>query len=438
MILRLNPFLLRVTMCFFAPPDDGGGAGGGAAVAEPPATGAPDGDADVLNFQMPDMGAALKEITGKDVTPTPAPAKPPEKKDPPVVEKPAVEKKPEPVKDPPAKQLRAELDSIKAERDELKKKLEAGDPRLVEAQNAVKAKEEEVADARKKLTEYEQQTIRQSDAVREPLRKLDEAYGRDATKFFRSVTEIDQSTLNSLVRTYAALPFGKPEYKEARAEFETKLNETLGGTEEREARKLGATLDFIERSWDWANERAQTEKEVNGKAAKIYSDAQTADYGKKRDFVRTNIEHAKAIPEDMEKTDPWHIKVLLDKFSKTMGDKLPEFEKNIPEFVEQLFAGQAPRSEEDYAGMTPQQVEESRAAEAERHEKIRSTGIEITYNGLRAMRLFPALWKEYQRLAEKVKEKTDGDPPDPTRGTDGEPSADDDLRNFKPPAIPNF
>ncbi len=422
---------------FMLAPDDAGG--GGAAVAEPAAA-STDND-QLMTFAPPNIDEVMAGIKAPGET---APEVKAGTKAAPLAKKveaaTKVEQKPaaqaKPAGEPPAAQLRKELDAARAERDSLKAQLEKGDPRLAEAQAAVKAKEEELKGINGRLTEYERRLQMASPAVQEKLTALDKGYDADANKFYTRVPEIDQASFNSILQDYAKLPFGKEGYKEARAAFEAKVNERLGGDEEREHRKLGAVIDFLERTYDFVGERDKTFKEVQANARKIQVDADKEVFGKAKTRINSLIEKARTIPEGMETTDPFHPRVALDTFAKALGDGASKLDDGIPQFIEKVMAGIAPRTDEDYAGMTPEQIQESRQNEAQDLETSKDRAVEVMFNGLRALRLFPALVKDWQRLKARVKDDAEALPPDPTKpaGAAGG-GEEDDLRSFKAPDL---
>lgn len=426
------------------PPPAGGDPGS-------PGGGGGDPNAAIIDFRAPDIGDIGDILSGKKdgdpsaVPPAPKPGdgKPPVKKEPPAAPpapKPGDPPKPgTPPAEPPVKQLRDELEAVKKERDELKGTLEKGDPRLKAAEEAVKAKETEISEAKTKLAEYERKLAMADPAVTKELQEKDSAYDGTARKFYASVPELTGDQVHSFVRDFNALPFGKPEYKEARAAFEAKVNAALGGDDEREHRKLEKALGFIEQTHEYAVERPKLVSKIEGSALKLQAEAKVQKYTSKAASVRETLEAAKKIPDGLAQTDPFHPKIMLDLFSKNFApEQLAEFEKGIPEFVELVAAGIKPRGEQDYAGMTPAQIAESQANESAKLESARKLSIDVMYNGLRALRLFPALVKDWQRLNAKVKEDGDGTPPDPTGGNGGDPNnAGDpnDLKNFKAPNL---
>lgn len=420
-----------------APDDGAGGGGGGSAVADPPAAPA-NPSQDIIDFQAPDIHDVTEAIkTGGE---PPDPATPPVKPDPKTPE-PKPDPKPDPKApkggEPPAAQLRRELEASKSELAELKKKLEAGDPRLVEAQNAVKAKETEILDVRKRAEELERRVMMQDPNVNGKLREMDESYNRDAGKFYQRVPELDAGTFQALTTEYFKLPFGKEGYKEARAAFEQKVNERLGAEEGRDHRKLEQVMAFIERTHDFAHDREKLSKEVSTNARKLYADGQKKHFTTKVERVKSILSKAGEVPEDMASTNPLHPKVLLKNFDSVLTpEQIAAFDKGIEGWIQLVVAGVSPRSEEDYTGMTPEQIAESQREEAARVETARDHAVDVMYNGLRAMRRIPYLIKELQKARARLKEINPEPPPDPTSGeAGGNNPAPDDIRNFQAPDL---
>lgn len=429
-------------MIFFPPDTGGGDGGGGAAIAEPTAGGeGGDPNADLMTFDAPSLEHVEEFIKDKRADVPPAPPKTPKKVDakvdePKPVAKPEV-KPDDQIHEPKNSTLRAELAAVKKERDDLKASLEKGDPRLKEIEESVKAKETEIKERDTKLADYERRLALANPEVTKKRDELFAAYNRDADKFHRSST-IDQEGINALTIEFAKLPFGKAEFKDARLEFEKKVNEALGGTDEQESRKLQSTLDYIERTYDFVKDRDAVNAEINSSAVQKQREYQSTEYGKKASFVKERIEIAKKPPEGMKESNPFHPKVMLDIFEGLMPEEQrKEFTNGVPEFVELVMAGPRPRNDADYVGMTPAQIKESKAAEDHRYETARGHAVDVMYNGLRALRMFPAMVREVQRLREKVKEGNDTTPPDPTKtgGASESHGGDDDLRDFKTPNL---
>lgn len=406
---------------------------------KPISTGGEDpGNADIMDFAAPDIEAVGDMLSGKppaDITAPPAgpkdPVTPPKKDTPAPTPRTAT--------DGP-KQLREELDAVKRERDELKANLEKGDPRLVEAERVVKEREASIAARDTTIKEYERKLAVADPAVSARLRDLDATYDKDAGKFYLSVPELDPGRVGELVKEYHALPFGKPEYREARAVFEGKVNEALGMADGSESRKLGRALDFIERTHEFAVDRPKAEREVNDSAFKLQHQSRRDTHTKKIETVRGQIEQARKIPEGATETDPYHPKIMLDLFTKVLpADQQAAFEKGIPEFINRVVAGTMPRSEQDYAGMTDAQIAESQANEMESVANARAVSVDVMYNGLRALRVIPTLVKEYQRLKAKLKDEGEASPPDPTRSHgEGGNGASDEIATYAPPNLDNL
>jgi len=400
-----------------------------------------------MSFEAPDPDMVSAALSS-GVSASPDPVKPPSAKTPPEQKTTPATKSGEtkPAGDPPAKQLRqeletrnSELEATRSELAELKKTLEAGDPRIVESQREVREAREALAEAKKQQEEYQRKLEMADPAVNAKLKELDSKFNADAGKFYGRVSEIPSAHVNALVAEYRKLPFGSPEYRQARLEFEQKVNLALGSEEGNEHRKLEATLDFIERQADFLKERYETEQHVQANSRKLILESDRTKYKSQKDRVSGLLAKAREVPEGMAATDPFHPKVAIKAFTDTLPDKGESLTKGVPEFVEMVFAGMSPRSDEDYAGMSPEAISESKRNESERHEKARDLAVDVTFNGLKALRLFPSLVKEIQRLTEKLNEGRESLPPDPTRppGTTG---GDDNaqLADFTAPDLDNI
>lgn len=394
-----------------------------------------DPNAEIIGMEMPDIDLAGDVIAGKS---EPPPVVDPPDVDPAKPAPPAAPAKPTtPPSEPPAKQLRTELDAVKKERDELKATLEKGDPRLVEAERVLREKQEEVKTWQEKAADYEKRLALGDPAVTAKLRELDDKYTADSAKFYNSVPELDSRTVHDLTAQFHQLPFGKPEYRQARAEFEATVNEALGAGEGSEHRKLEKALEFIEKTREVALERPRIEKEINESAFELRRQSEVQKHGAKSESARSRIAAAREVPDGLDKTDPFHPKVVLNAFAKSLpAEEVAKMEQGIDEFVELVVAGVKPRSEKDYAGMTTAAVAESKKAELQRMDNAREASVDVMVTGLRSLRLMPALVKENQRLREKLKEINGAAPPDPTAPGGGNGTgASDDVGAFTAPSL---
>lgn len=430
---------IRRNFLFFAP-DEGGASG--AVMDAPPA--ADTGGDDLATMSAPDLDMTEAFLSDKtDVAPQagtkPTPDKPAEPAPKPEAKKPEQQPQPEkktgkpaPTGEPPAAHLRKELDAVRAERDDLKNRLGAGDPRVKEMEEAVKAKENELAEIRKEAETYRQKALLQDPTVAEELAKIEKPYNEQATRFYRSVPEIDQDSIYALGRQYLALPFNSPEYAVARREWEEKVNERLGGSEGVEHRKLASTLQFIEDTVEFTNRYQEAKQYVQQNAHKIAFDGQVKAWTDKHSTVTSLIKQAREVPEGMEQTNPLHPKVVLNKtLSVLKPEQRAKLEDGVEDFMKLALAGVKPRSEGDFAGMTPAQIKEAKANEQARYEKAFNHLADVGTNGMIALRLLPSLYKEIQRLQARVGEEVADAPPAPGSVAGGSETADD-LATFKP------
>lgn len=443
MILRpYHPFLARLTRAFMFPDNatggggDGGaggaapagGDGGGGAAAAPP-DGAPPIDPDLVSFEAPDITAALGDITGKKPDPAPVPPKTP-----------AAPKAPDPKPptEPPAAQLRKEYDALKQQLAAAEEKLKVGDPRIKALEDKLAAKESEFSASQKAIADYEKKLAMADPRVTAPLRKLETDYDAKAGKFYTRVPDLDTGRVNQLLGEYVKLPFGKPEYREARADFEKKVNEALGGTEDREHRKLNDALGFIEDTFDFYKERNTLNAEVDKNALNLAREGARADYQGKVEFTRETITAVKALPAVLEKSNPFHPIVTISKFLEAVGpDEAKKLTEGLEEAAEAAEAGIAPRRDEDLANLSAEQRREQMEADAQADVRTRKQRVVAQYYGGIMFRAFPSLYKDWLRLKER--ESKEVLPPDPTGGNgNGNPNTDD-LASFAAPPIPeNF
>lgn len=449
--MRIRKFLeARIEPPVFMMPDEApGGGGGGTGVADPgadPGGSGADPNIDIIEFEAPDPAAITEAITKGGEIPKPGTKgkkdTPPKKDDP--SNPPPKDKKDDdtPPGEPPVAKLREQYEATKKELEELKKTHAAGDPR-------VKALEKERDDAKaeweaekKKRGEYEEQISLMNPAVTKELKELDDAYNGVAAKFYTRVPEMNTGVVNELVKQYAKLPFNTPEFRAAHTEFEKAVNKALGGDDEKEHKRLDATMEFISETYDFATKRPGIEKSARENHRKLVLDADRKTYTSRKTEIADLISKSREVPEDLIKANPNHPRVALLNFDKAIGeDKAKELDANIEEFIHLALNGHAPRSEEDYAGMTDAQVKESKAREAKQVKDARDHLVHVLHLGSRWIRRAPFLVAELARLREKVGEELGGDPPPPddpnAGGGGGGGDAGDDLAKFKAPPIPD-
>jgi hypothetical protein len=447
----IRPLISSIASCLFEQPEPAGWhsfsqqqqqAEGDAAVADaPPAAdpgAAPDPNADILSFDMPDAGAIAADILKgetPDITKGKKPAAPPAVKPP--EPKPAEPGKtqPKPGEEPIA-QLRSSYETLKAEHTELKKRVEAGDPRLKALEAERDAAKKELDSEKKRTADYEQKMALENPAVVKELRDADAKYNGDAAKFYRSVPEISHPVISDLVTEYAQLPFNKPGYADARNAFEAKVNRALGGDDTNHSRKLEKTLEWIEASYDYGIARPGIEQRVRQNARKLSFEHEQKSWGEKKTHVSGLIQKAFGVPEGMDKTDPHHPQVVLKRLDEGFKpEQVAAFDKGIAEFVELAINGVPPRGESDYAGLTPQQIEERKAVEGQNVAAARDHLVTIAVNGLKALRRLPTLYALLAKLKEKSGSVIEGEPPDPGTGDPGTANGDD--FKFDLPSIPS-
>lgn len=414
-----------------ADPGTGGGDTGGGG----------DPNADILSFEMPDPSAVAADIIkgktpgeGGDPKATPAvkpPAvKPPEKK---------VEPATPPPKDEPIAQLRNSYETLKKEHAELKQRVEAGDPRLKALEAERDAAKKDLDEQRKRAETLEQQQALNNPAVVKELREADGKYQGDADKFYRAVPEISHATVSQLVNEYSKLPFNSPDYRAAREAFDVKVNRLLvgdGADENAVSRKLEKTLDWIESSHEYALERPRIEARVRTNARQLAHDHESKTYGEKKTHLSGLIQKAMNVPEGMDKSDPHHPQVVLKNFDSNLTpEQVASFDKGIAEFVELAVNGVPPRTETDYAGLTPQQIQERKATEAANVQAAKDHLVHVAVNGLKALRRIPTLYALLAKYKEIAGKRVDGDPPE-GGGTGDNPDAGD-LTKIEFPKIPD-
>lgn len=434
-----------------------GGGGGGATppvITPAPAAAPPDpslADTAVIDFTPPPIDlSAIEGKTPAAIEPTPPPKTPaaPEPGKTPPAPKPNEPPKP-PVKpdNSPAGLMRAELEKVKGElaaaiteRDDLKGKFEKGDPRLEEAKREVEAKAEEL----KKLT-GENEKFRREQMMQDPrthpeVIKLMGDYEQVATRFYSRVPELNQQSVNGLVQTYAQLPFGKPEYAQARAAWEKTVNAALGGTDEAPSRRIDQAVDFIEKTLDFSRDHQEAVTKARTDVEGRYWEAEKASHKERITKIRQLAAKAKEVPEDTAQLNvelPSHALALFDR-SFLSDEQKAKFNEGIPQYVELVMAGLEPKADADFTGMDAAQIKAARTADAAKMGKAHDSAVHVMTLGLEAFRRFPVLVKELIRLREKLGEKATAEPPDPTKQKGGEhtPGEAQSIEEYKAPPIP--
>lgn len=433
---------------------------GGATVAEPPASGTPnapldgsiadtDPNASILDFAPPDTGDVMDAIKGISTKEPLAGTKPkgegkkkPDESQP--TNDPTPSKKPDgqqkKADEPPANLLRKELETTKTnltaltkERDELKTRLDAGDPRVKELTAQIESEKKERESIKTKLDEYEREKITQNAENHPDVKAILSEFNREADRFYRRGVKTDHGTMMKLAADMTKLPFGKPEYADARAEFEKTVNLALGGTDEQPHRHLDAAMEFLDKANEFGDRHARKLAEVREQNDEYVFGQGDAQYKTFRKQVDDKIAEAKTVPDD---ADERHPRWAVNKFMEQLGDKSGDIDKGIEEFARLVMVGMPPRSKKELAALSPQQIAEMQQRDLKIVNEARAVAPEILFNGTRALRLFPILIKELSRLRAKVGEDVDANPPDPTRQkADETPKDDDDLTQLKPPSL---
>lgn len=386
-------------------------------------------DASVIDYVPEDISG---DFLSKE-PPAPPPAAPPAA--PPATPPPAPAGKDKPPGEGVAGQLRTELNAVKLERDELKERLGKEDPRVKALDEEVKAAAGKLAAADKRLKEYETKLALADPAVTEKLRVMDSDFDTKAGRFYESVPEMNADAVTQLAREYHKLPFNTPEYKDALAAFEAKVNAELGGDETTESRKLDKALGFIQDFRQYSLDRNRTQKEVQDSALKLKRDSEVQKFTGERTWISKALAEADKLPEGMAETSPFHPRVMLANFKQQMPpETVAAVSKGIPEYINLVLAGPKPSTEEDYAGLSEQQIQEFEAEKQQKYTSARRTAVDVMHNGLLALRIVPSMMKEIARLKDMLKQAPTA-PPDPTKPGDAKPG-EDDIAAYEPDPVP--
>ena len=416
----------------------GGGGGGDAAVAPaaPDTTGNPeiDGfktpDIDSLDFMQPDGKAPDLKLELEPKAPEDAKKPEPQKKEEPV-------KKPDEKQagDPPAKQLRYELERVKAERDELKGKFE-NHPRIKELDDMVKAKETEVADLSKQIEEYRQQINLHDPLVSEPIRKMQEDFNAKHSKAMEFIPGLEGSFVK-LVEDFEALPRSdRAAYKAALDEFEARVEELVGD------RKVSSALDIIRDGANFRSEYAKATKEARENAGKTLFEGRQKQWDGGVKLTDEHLSGAFEIPDDLKTAHPFHPILFVSELRNGLDDagkqKDSEFDAKVRRYIKFAANGVSPKTIAELESLPAsekqgrlQQIEGDRlnAAKWVRQMALRAADYE---------RVIPSLMREYSSLRDAAGKKAKALPPDPAKPNAEPGGGGDDFESYKAGEIPAF
>lgn len=421
--------LLPYARFFFNADDGGGGGGGGAAVVDAPSTDTPPSAEAVLSelgdFEAPNPEAFLNDAPPEkpeEKPPVEKPEKPEEKRDEP---KPPDTK---PEKEPPAKQLRERLAQVEKERDEFRSKFE-NHPRVKELETSIAEREKELeslkTETEKARRELEIRDPFASAKLREHVEKFDQEYQRG----IEMLPELDGS-YQQLVAEFANLPRGTEQYRAALSEFETKLEEAVG------QRKFAGALEFIRKGADFAREHSQLQREVTENASKLAYESREAEWKKQDSEVSSLLATAFDVPEDLEETDPYNPAIFVKKALSVADEgKQKEIVSTIDKFVKNVFAGPKPRTEKDFPGLSPKEIQEKIATEGKLHGESRQAAVRMMKQGMLALTMLRPIMADYAKLKERVAALGEEVPPNPNNGGDAPAVESDDLSTYTAPAI---
>lgn len=446
----------RLLPQIFYMPDTGGGAGGGGAPAggapaggdggaggDPGAGGGGDGDpnAGILDFTPPPMDDLKGDLTGGD------PKKPIVKKDDPKPAPKGGEPKPKPAAPDPFddpetpvaklregyKATKGELEKANTELAEMKKRLEAGDPRIADAQRERDAIKADLEKERERIKGLEEENYMRNPEVTKEVTELDRSYREEADNFFDLMPALNHSNVGSLIVEFDKLPRGTPEYAAALDAFRAKVNGILGGTDETKVDGLAQALQFIQKAHGSAVKRTALVKSIRETAGQRHFDAINGGYTRAKKSIDAGIEAGFTVAPEMK--DPYVPNVIVAGIDEVLGpEKAAAHDKNIKEFVSLVFAGHPPRRDADYSGMSPEQIRESRAKEADQVRKAREIAPQVMTANLRLARRVPYLLMKLKAQEEALAKYAAAEPGDPDAGGGGGGGEGyDNLAEFQAP-----
>ena len=430
--MRLNE---SVKLYFNA--DGGGGGGTGDAPAPAPEAPVITGNPELDEFAAPDIsGLDFMQPDGKAPESKPDP-KPPEEKKPEPLKKEEPPKKPDgkPPVEPPAKQLREELDRVKAERDEWKGKAE-NHPRVKELDSLVKAKETEAAELAKQIDDFKKQITLNDPLASEPIRKLQDDFNSKHSRAMEFIPGLEGSYAK-LVEEFEALPRNdRAAYKTALDEFENRVEELVGD------RKVTSALDIIREGADFRSQYAKAAKEARDNAGKTVFEGRQKQWDGSAKLTTEHLSAAFEIPDDLKTAHPYHPILFVSELRNGLDDagkqKDAEFDGKVKRYISFAANGVSPKTMAELDSLPAserserlQQMEQDRIGAAK---WVRQMALKAAHYE----RLMPSFMREFAQLKAASEKKAKALPPDPAKPNGENGGGGDEFDSYKPQSIPEF
>ena len=406
-----------------------GGGGGNAAPPDAPAVSSP-GDTQVAEFIAPDLGNI-----GDDVPEMPGAApieKPPEKPG----EKKVEPKPPEPKKqhiESPAKQLRDELDRVKAERDDFKTKFDKH-PRVAELDATLQERIKENEALKGRLAQIQEELTAIDPSANEAVVKLADDFNAEYARAIELVPGIEPY-FKELVGKFEALPrTDRATFAKALEALEGEIDQIVG------ERKTPAAIDLIRKATDFRAKHAEVSREVRANAGKIAFESHQKKWSAGEATTKQHLETAFKIEDDFREAHPFHpLNFVLDVRGTLSDDeKLAdrEYESKVDRFITFAANGVSPKTAAEWEALPAKdktaklQAVEERRGEAAKYVRY------MAKRGAFYERILPGLLADYAKLRDTADKKSKGNPPDPTKAAGTESGNVDALEDFKTPEIP--
>ncbi|MFA9262780.1 MAG: hypothetical protein ACEQSB_05560 [Undibacterium sp.] len=415
--------------------NDGGGGGTGDAPAPAPEAPVITGNAELDSFTAPDIdGLDFMQPDGKAPEPKPDPKPPEEKKpEPPKKEEP---KKPDakPPAEPPAKQLREELDRVKAERDEWKGKAE-NHPRVKELDDLVKAKETEAAELAKQIEEFKKQITLNDPLASEPIRKLQDDFNAKHSRAMEFIPGLEGSYAK-LVEEFEALPRNdRAAYKTALDEFENRVEELVGD------RKVTSALDIIREGADFRSQYAKAAKEARENAGRTVFEGRQKQWDGSAKLTTEHLSGAFEIPDDLKTAHPYHPILFVSELREGLDDagkqKDADFDGKVKRYISFAANGVSPKTMAELDSM-PASERSERLQEMEQNRLGAAKWVrQMALRAAHYERIMPSFMREFAQLKAASEKKAKALPPDPAK-PNVERGGSDEFDSYKPESIPEF
>lgn len=437
----------------FLAPDGGEGGSGGAALES---TISPAEPYDVRTYEPISIADLEAQINGPDAPEIEAPPAPKQKSPPPPKTPEAKPKTPPPAKqeaktppaapetapselDPakaPVNQLREAYVSTKAELETARKELEAlrtDHPELKTAREELATMRKQAEEWKKAQDDYERKLALQSPAATKRMREMDAKFNEEMTERISEVPGLEPHYAK-LVRDYARLPHGKPEYGDKLADFEQELIDLLGSE-----RKADRALPLITRGLAHWREMAKTEQELRQDSGKFIFEQESKAWEADAQKFQADAEHLLDVDPDIATADPYHPTLYLQHCAKQAPEQFNDRRDKLLKVAQMAMMPPKPRTKNDFPGLTDEQIADTLKRQAQEHLEAKRVAIRLIVQGGLTQFFHRGFWEQYKKMEERAKSEATAEPSPRTAATASRPGAGSfiDPLSYEPPAVPD-